>query len=298
MVPDIAVFAPAIRSVFGQYGRGDPRYIPFDIADLQERGNNPLLVALEWLLRLPSSAARLSEVRDLLDVPAVAARFGLDAEDLPRLAQWLAGAGVRWGLDAVAARRPGPGRVRRAEHLAVRRCGACCWATPAATAASDAVDSAASQGIQPYGEVGGLDASIAGSLAAAGRSADPLVDDGVDARRRRRMGRARCARCSTAFVAPTDERERMTLAALLDALRGWLDACDSAGFDEPVSLAVAREAWLAGIDEPGLNQRFRAGGVTFCTLLPMRVDPVRGGLPAGHERRRLPAQQPRAATST
>ena len=75
------------------------------------------------------------------------------------------------------------------------------------------------------------------------------------------------------FVAPTDDRERMTVAALLDALRGWLDACDSAGFDEPVSLAVAREAWLAGIDEPGLNKRFRAGGVTFCTLLPMRSIP-------------------------
>ena len=37
MVPDIAAFAPAIRSVFGQYRRGDPRFIPFDIADLQER---------------------------------------------------------------------------------------------------------------------------------------------------------------------------------------------------------------------------------------------------------------------
>src|SRR5690606_29330921 len=38
MVPDVAVFAPAIRSVFGQYGPADPRHIPFDIADLKERG--------------------------------------------------------------------------------------------------------------------------------------------------------------------------------------------------------------------------------------------------------------------
>ena len=40
-----------------------------------------------------------------------------------------------------------------------------------------------------------------------------------------------------------------------------------------MDLAVAREAWLAGIDEPGLGRRFRAGGVTFCTLLPMRAIP-------------------------
>ena len=36
---------------------------------------------------------------------------------------------------------------------------------------------------------------------------------------------------------------------------------------------MAREAWLAGVDEPGLGRRFRAGGVTFCTLLPMRAIP-------------------------
>ena len=54
-------------------------------------------------------------------------------------------------------------------------------------------------------------------------------------------------------------RECGSVAALLDALRNWLDACDTAGFDEPVSLAVAREAWLTGVDEPGLNRRFRAG---------------------------------------
>ena len=34
------------------------RHIPFDIADLQERGNNPLLVAVEWLLRLPMQRCR------------------------------------------------------------------------------------------------------------------------------------------------------------------------------------------------------------------------------------------------
>ena len=50
-------------------------------------------------LRLPQQRVRLSEVRDLLDVPAVAARFGLAPEQLPRLAQWMNGAGIRWGLD-------------------------------------------------------------------------------------------------------------------------------------------------------------------------------------------------------
>jgi exodeoxyribonuclease V gamma subunit len=57
-----------------------------------------MLVALEWLLRLPQQRCRLSELRDLLDVPAIATHCGIAAADLPRLAQWMAGAGVRWGL--------------------------------------------------------------------------------------------------------------------------------------------------------------------------------------------------------
>ena len=53
----------------------------------------------------------------------------------------------------------------------------------------------------------------------------------------------------------------------------WLQACESAGFDAEVDLDVAREAWLGGVDEPGGAKRFRAGGVTFCTLLPLRAIP-------------------------
>ncbi len=98
MLPDIQKAAPSIRAVFGQYGRTDARFIPFDIADLSARAASPMLVALQWLLRLPQQRCRLSELCDLLDVPAVAARFGLAAQDVPQLTQWMAGAGIRWGL--------------------------------------------------------------------------------------------------------------------------------------------------------------------------------------------------------
>ena len=113
MVPDIQRFAPAIRAVFGQHVRSDDRFIPFDIADLPERGQHPLLLGLDWLLRLPQQRCRLSELHDLLDVPAIAARFGLQAADLPRLARWTEGAGIRWGL----------GPVQRAD-LGLAACGA------------------------------------------------------------------------------------------------------------------------------------------------------------------------------
>jgi exodeoxyribonuclease V gamma subunit len=280
MVPDIAAFAPAIRSVFGQYPRGDARFIPFDIADLTERGNNPLLVAFEWLLRLPQQRCRQTELRDLLDVPAVAQRFGVEAQDLPRLAQWMEGAGIRWGLN-----------TEQRTALGLEACGdQNTWLFGlhrmllgyASGAAGEGEHGAGIgvgggggggfKGIEPYAEVGGLEASIAGSLAALVDALTgwwALASTSASPTEWAERGRA----LIDAFVVPTDDRERLTVAALRDALRGWLEACDTAGFDAPVPLSVAREAWLAGIDEPSLNRRFRAGGVTFCTLLPMRAIP-------------------------
>ena len=290
MVPDIAAFAPAIRSVFGQYPRGDARFIPFDIADLTERGNNPLLVAFEWLLRLPQQRCRQTEVRDLLDVPAVAQRFGVEAQDLPRLALWMEGAGIRWGLN-----------TEQRTSLGLEACGdqntwlfglrrmLLGYASGAAGEGEGEGESERDgeggrgggggggggggfQGIEPYAEVGGLEASIAGSLAALVDALTgwwALALTSASPAEWAERGRA----LIDAFIVPTDDRERLTVAALQDALRGWLEACDTAGFSEPVPLSVAREAWLAGIDEPSLSRRFRAGGVTFCTLLPMRAIP-------------------------
>jgi exodeoxyribonuclease V gamma subunit len=107
MVPDIEAFAPAIHAVFGQYGRHDARHIPYDIADLSAKRSSPIVTAVEWLLRLPQQRCTASELRDLIEVPALAARFGLDAEALPRLTQWMEDAGLRWGLSAAQRERLG-----------------------------------------------------------------------------------------------------------------------------------------------------------------------------------------------
>ena len=281
MVPNIASFAPAIRSVFGQVARSDARYIPFDIADLQERGNNPLLQALEWLLGLPLQRCGQSELRDLLDVPAVAARFGLAEADLPRLAQWVAGAGIRWGLDA--GQRHNLGLAACGEQnswlFGIRRMllgyavGELGGGDPsAAEPAGSAAWPDLLQTIEPYAEIGGLDAAHAGALAALVEALQAWATLAATEATPAAWGQ-RCQDLIARFFAATDERERATLLALQDALRAWRAACTLADFEQPVSLAVLREAWLGGLDAPGLNRRFRAGGVTFCSLMPMRAVP-------------------------
>ena len=266
MVPDIDAFSPAIHAVFGQHRHKEPRHIPFEIGDVRDRSVNPLLASLEWLLRLPQQRCRQSEVRDLLDVPAVARRFGLVDEDLPVLGRWIEGAGVRWGLDHE--HRSGLGLGMAGEQNAwifgVRR-----MLLGYASGAG-----ASFAGIEPYAEVGGLDAALAGSLA-------QLVDCLLTWRAQLDTPRTPAAWGEAAramlscFYAASGEDDRLTLASLDEGLQCWLETCDAARFDEPVPLAVLREAWLNELDQPTLNHQFVSGGVTFCTLMPMRAVPFR-----------------------
>jgi exodeoxyribonuclease V gamma subunit len=266
MVPDMENFMPAIRAVFGQYQRNDPRFIPFEIADIKERTVNPLLVALEWLLRLPSQRCLQSEICDLLNVPALAARFGLKETDLPQVISWIQDVGIRWGLDTTHREGLSLGAVGEQNTwlFGIRR-----MMLGYASGAD-----AEFGGIEPYPEIAGLDASLAGSLAHLVETlmqwrtklASSVTPEawGISARG-----------LLQAFFTTQDERDRLTVSLLEESLQRWLRNCDEADYQEVLPLSVLREAWLGPIDEPNLHQRFVSGGVTFCTLMPMRAVPFR-----------------------
>ncbi|MGC8806993.1 MAG: exodeoxyribonuclease V subunit gamma [Thiomonas sp.] len=285
MVPDIAPFAPAIRAVFGQYAPGDARHIPYDIADLPARATEPLLLALDWLLRLPDQRVHGSELGDLLDVPAIARRFGLQPEDRPRLTQWIAGAGVRWGLDA----------AQRA-HLGLAACGEQNTWRFGLRRMLLGYTGAGEDGfadIVPYDEIGGLDAALVGPLA------DLL--DVLQAWWQTACGTATPQQWAQhardlldALTLPQDLAERQTRARIDDALSAWLDDCASAAFDEPVPLSVLRDGWLGAVDEAPGGGRFLAGGVTFCTLMPLRSIPFEVVCLLGMNEGDYPRQSPRS----
>ncbi|MRV74845.1 exodeoxyribonuclease V subunit gamma [Duganella sp. FT92W] len=266
MVPDIDVFTAAIHAVFGQHRKSDPRHIPFAIGDVNDRSVNPLLVALEWLLRLPQQRCRQSEVRDLLDVPALAQRFGLQEDDLPTLGVWIEGAGVRWGLDQP--HRAGLGLAPAGEQ------NAWIFGLRRMLLGYAGGDEVTYSGIEAYGEVGGLDAALAGSLAQLVEALLAWRAILAVPRTPAEWGEQARALLDTFFTA-SGEDDRLTLAQLHETLNRWLEICDGAGFDEPVPLAVLRESWLGALDEPTLDHQFVSGGVTFCTLMPMRAVPFR-----------------------
>ncbi|GGD07254.1 exodeoxyribonuclease V subunit gamma [Halopseudomonas salina] len=266
MVPDVDTYAPHIQAVFGQYAPDDPRYIPFTLADQNQRGREPLLIALEHLLQLPHSRLPVSEVLDLLDVPAVRSRFGLAEADLPTLQRWIEGAGIRWGLDQerLSARGLPAGLDNNSWRFGLRRMllgyasgGGSAWGTT-----------------EPYDEVGGLDAALIGPLDQLLNTLDrherSLAEPALPA-----LWGERLRALLADFFLAASETDQVLIGQLQESLDQWLELCDDVELNEALPLNVVAEAWLESVGQSQLSQRFLAGSVNVCTLMPMRAIPFR-----------------------
>ncbi|MEK8051976.1 exodeoxyribonuclease V subunit gamma [Ideonella sp. DXS22W] len=274
MVPDIAAYAPHVQAVFGLLRADDKRHIPFSLADQGQRGHDPLLGALEKLLHLPQSRIAVSDVLDLLEVPALRRRFAIADEQLPLLRRWLHGAHIRWGLHAAQRAALGlpPDQPHNSWDSGLQR-----MLLGYASGAAEAW-----QGIEPLDEIGGLDAALLGPLvsllAALERHWQALAEPAPPSAWGARLSTL-LADCfdteAGAADGATRQTDGLTLLRLQTTLQDWLAACASAGLVEPLPLAVVREHWLAALDAGGLSQPFFAGSVTFATLMPMRAIPFR-----------------------
>ncbi|WP_026340722.1 exodeoxyribonuclease V subunit gamma [Thioalkalivibrio sp. ALJT] len=264
MVPDIDQYAPHIEAVFGQPDRHDPRYIPYTLSDQGSRGRDPVLIALEQLLGLPESRMGVGELLDLLDVPALRRRFGIAEEDLVRLHRWAEGAGVRWGL--AAAQRAGLGLPEGLDQNTWR------FGLRRMLLGYALGDQGPWQDIEPFDEIGGIDAALLGPLESL---ITALETAWAWLREPHAPGdwASRLAGLLADFFDPDTDAELETVEKLRDALEQWREDCAAAALEEPLPLAVVREQWLASQDDSGVGQRFLAGSVNFCTLMPMRAIP-------------------------
>jgi exodeoxyribonuclease V gamma subunit len=202
----------------------------------------------------------------LLDVPALRARFAVEERDLPTLHRWIEGAGIRWGMNAE--QRAGLGLPAELEQnswrFGLRR-----------MLLGYAVGSAgACEGIEPYDEIGGLDAALIGPLVALLDALEIAHQELSRPAPPKQWGMRLHALVQLFFLASNEHDDY--LLSQLEALREtWLETCESVGLRDELPLTVVREAWLAGLDQGRLSQRFLAGAVNFCTLMPMRAIPFK-----------------------
>jgi len=266
MTPDIEVYTPHIESVFGNLPQQDPRFVPFAVTDRPDQQGVAMLHALEKLLHLPTSRMTQSDLLDLLQVPAFRHRFGLEENDVQRLRLWIDGAGIRWGLSAhqrTTFDLP-HGVEANTWQFGLRRM-LLGYAVGAGESWRD---------IEPYGEIGGLEAGLVGPL----HRIVSLLEKHWQTLRAPSVPQEWCDRILALvndFFLPTTSSDRLIYSLLEEILQAWQKTCMETGLKEPLTLAVVRDVLLTAMREQNMSQRFLVGMVNFCTLMPMRAIPFK-----------------------
>ncbi|MBE0486084.1 exodeoxyribonuclease V subunit gamma [Marinobacter sp.] len=267
MVPDINVYAPHIQAVFGRYSPGRRRHIPFTISDQGQRHHEPVLIALETLMSLPRSRFGVSEIISLLEVPGIRDRFDISEDDIPLARRWVEGANIRWGLH---------GQHRESLSLPAEL-DRNTWQSGLRSMllGYGMGDDEPWGGVEPYGEIGGLQASLAGRLGEFVHQLETLWQ-ALQTTRTPEQWEALFSTMLEQFFHKVEGQDLLLLNRFRRQLEQWLEDALAAGLDcQPLPLNIVKDVLLQGLDEGGLNQRFLAGKVNFATLMPMRAIPFR-----------------------
>lgn len=285
LTPDIERYAPYIEAVFAPR-EGVPR-IPFSLADRSLRAEIPLIEAFLNLLALPDSRFAAEEILAWLEQPAIAARAGIEAEDLPLLRDWLREAGVRWGRDGA-----------HREQLGLPADAAFTWrqGLDRLLLGFAAPPQLAGLGAPLLGASWPLDALEGGRAQLLGRLAgfvERLAALAQSLQRPRPL--AEWAESLQLLIdALFDEREAGdTLLLLSKACAALKEQGEASGVERPIELALIRQQLTSALEQGSAASGFLTGAVTFCTMVPMRSLPFALvcllGLDDGALPRRTPA---------
>ncbi len=99
MVPTINEYAPYISAVFGEVSPDANDYLPYGISDRTVSQSSLIAGAVLTLINISSERITNVLLTDLLSVPAIGAKFNIDADDVSLIVRWFADNAVFWGLD-------------------------------------------------------------------------------------------------------------------------------------------------------------------------------------------------------
>ncbi|HCS4773095.1 TPA: exodeoxyribonuclease V subunit gamma [Escherichia coli] len=263
MVADIDSYSPFIQAVFGSAPAD--RYLPYAISDRRARQSHPVLEAFISLLSLPDSRFVSEDVLALLDVPVLAARFDITEEGLRYLRQWVNESGIRWGID--------DDNVRELELPAT---GQHTWRFGLTRMLLGyAMESAQGewQSVLPYDESSGLIAELVGHLASLLMQLN-IWRRGLAQERPLEEWLPVCRDMLNAFFLPDAETEAV-MTLIEQQWQAIIAEGLGAQYGDAVPLSLLRDELAQRLDQERISQRFLAGPVNICTLMPMRSIPFK-----------------------
>ena len=276
MAPDIRRYLPLIPALFGV--PGDAREsLPYHLADVPMGRAHPLFAAFERWLALPASRVSVDDIFDLMSMPEVARRFGLDASGLDALKALLQESRVAWSLDP--AHRAQFGVPAIAEHgfaWALDRMLAGYLMSDTPAGADAAVHLPDETALLPLSNIVGNHADALGALDALLQRVQELIAkaDAV-------MPASRWAQYFREFsenalsADRSDHASREAWDALQRLIASLSDEPAGAGVDPELHYVVVVERLRDALAAVPERQPFLLGGATFSGMVPQRAIPFR-----------------------
>ena len=263
VTPDLEAAGPLIEAVFGNAPR--ERYIPFALTGRGRSTINEHARVFIQLLTVATSRFTASDVFDLLLQPILARRFGIEADDLDLVREWITCSGIRWALDGSHRAQydvPVVERYSFDDGLQRLFLG---YALPkdAAGAWHDRV---------PAGGVEGAEAMLLGRFA---HFIDELARLRSDALQPKAAAAWRTLLFDTLddFLA-TDKNDIDDLAEVRDAIRELYGNMARGGVTQNLTLDVIRTALESLLDDPARGG-VPTGKLTFSSISSLRNLPFR-----------------------
>ncbi|WP_417697683.1 exodeoxyribonuclease V subunit gamma [Psychromonas sp.] len=261
MVPNIDAYAPYVEAVFSRTGSSVS--IPFSISDVSAQQENPILASFLQLLNLHQSRYTREDILALLEVPAILNRFGIKQVEFDLLQHWITESGIRWGLNNESATQ---------------------WELPALTQNNwlfglkrmllgYAMSDELFEGIAPYDEVQGLQGDLLGRFI---EFIDTLII--LESNLQQDLSCADWQLFINQLIDDfylEDEDNSVLFSQIRQQMQTLVEQTEQAKFEQPLSLLVLLEYLQEHLSSQSNSQRFLAGQVNFCTLMPMRSIPFK-----------------------
>lgn len=291
MMPDVAGYAPLIDAVFSRptqlnnetfraeapensdKQRPQQSYIPFAISDRTQMQEDTLIQSFLQLMGLQHARLTLTDVFELIKVPEISARYQLSNDEIAVLHHWCQSAGIRWGWSGEQKQQWGlPEEPQNTWVFGIKRLLSGFASFSSQLIDEEIVDEEIiNQDILPVDEIEGQNTQALGRLLAFLEDVSLLAEFCQGAHTLSQKVTEALMVIDSFYQVDSDNEYRLqklkeSVAKLLEHQSQYVGK-----ISQQVFLAVLKET----LSQSGVGQRFLAGKLNFCTLMPMRSIPFK-----------------------
>jgi exodeoxyribonuclease V gamma subunit len=283
MAPDITEYATLIDAVFGEpifNFTGADRFrftgerIPYTVSDRSlEMESGPVACFLQ-LLELTESRFEVSAVLDYLSFDCIQEAFDIGENELSKLRHWIVDAGIRWGIDGhhrVEMMRAGEPFDQNSWRMGIERMllGYAMSAEQSAYGIERLFGDAL-----PYDLIEGEQGDL------LGRFLHFFENLKQHAERMRLLIAspeewAAFLRNMIHTFIQVDSADQKDCHLLFDVLNEFVESATTGGMAQKLDVSVVRYWLESRLSAETRGGHFLRGGITFCTMLPMRSIPAK-----------------------